>query len=67
MKTNIIIAIAGVLTFIFFISVATNEVLVSILFGFSAIGIGSTIKFLVLNIHKKLKQLDNIGGGNADA
>jgi hypothetical protein len=66
MKTNLIIAIAGVIVFLLFV-ILTPEVLVSILFGFSAIGIGSTIKFIILNVPKIMKQLDNIGGGNADA
>jgi hypothetical protein len=60
MKTNIIIAIAGIIVFLLFV-ILTPEVLVSILFGFSAIGIGCTIKLLVLNIHKKIKQKDRTG------
>jgi hypothetical protein len=57
MKTNIIIATAGGLTLLFFLFIPPNDILISILFGFSAIGVGSTIKFLILNILKiKTKQ-----------
>ena len=52
MKSNIIIAVAGVLTFVFFLIVSPNDIVIEILLGFSAVGIGSTIKFLVLNIPK---------------
>jgi hypothetical protein len=67
MKTNIIIAIAGVITLVFFLCIPEGNVPVSILFGFSAVGIGSTIKFLVLNIPKIIKRKDKTDGDSAEA
>jgi hypothetical protein len=56
MKSNVTIMIFGVLVLTFFLLVPPNDLLVSILFGFSAVGIGCTIKFLILNVPKLINQ-----------
>jgi hypothetical protein len=61
MKSNLIIMIAGIIIFTFFMCLLELTVLVSILFGFSAVGIGCTIKLLIHNIPKLIKSINTAG------
>jgi hypothetical protein len=56
MKSNLIILVAGIIVFILFATLQPDT-LISILFGFSAIGIGCTIKFLILNVHALINKV----------